>query len=430
MSSAPQAIPRARIVIAELYTVRSDESPDWADELDLMRDALIDQGVELLEVYRQMSVRLAELRLESLKEYRAGLNESAKHMRVPVGMNGFHRNDEKPVRDSTIFDAINKRIEELDLATLILEDDEPIEWIWGEGDQGYLEVGSVCCLHGFGGTGKSMVVQALGRSVNAGTSFLGQPCKKGRVLIVDAENPKREIKRRTKRLGLDPTKTRYLRAASPILSVGFAQWLENEIIDSDADLVILDSQRGLWSGDEKEAAEIRLFYTELRAVAEAAVCAILVIHHDNKGLTFSGSTDIDASVDVRLHMTRDAKDKTIRYLDQAKMRGAEELTPIEVVIRFEGARLYVEKGERTPSGPARDQRKATAEEISMWVRQQANQQAKPTDIRNKFKISDTTLRGRREELETHGIAYQESGSLSVYYATPQTPTLPQSLPQS
>lgn len=384
------------------YTARGDEPIDWPYELEWIYET--HQGSEYDARVAQMK-RLAQLRMDVTV---AGIQTIAKAPKVRI---------REPKRD-VLYNRIEERVEELNLAQLLAEPDEPIDWIWGDGEQGYIERASVGCIHAFGGVGKSMVMQALTRSITSGDELLGLPCQRGRVLIIDAENPRREVKRRVKRLGLDPERTKYLRTRAPILETGFSDWLYEEITSHQADLLVLDSQRGLWGGDEKEAGEVRLFYTELRNVAEETNCAIVVIHHDNKGLTFSGSTDIDAAVDFRIHMTRDPKDKTIRYLDQAKMRGAEELAQIEVVIRFEGFRLFVEKGERgSNTSTITTKRKATAEEIAMWIRQQPKQQAGPSEIRHQFGIgSDSTLRARRMELEAYGIHYLDEGMASVYYA--------------
>lgn len=245
---------------------------------------------------------------------------------------------------------ITNYVEQLDIAQMLSEPLEPIEWLWGSDEAGYIERATVNCLHGFGGLGKSLITGTLALAITLGGRLLDQECAKGRVLIIDAENPRREIKRRTQRLRLDPDATRYLRASGPILSAGFEKWLELEILDHKADLVILDSQRGLYPGDEKEANEMRLFYSALRRIAEETDAAILVIHHDNKGRDFSGSTDIDASVDTRMHLHVDDKDEDIVYLKHAKCRQAKRLPEVKIEIIVDSTGVYItSKGERQKS---------------------------------------------------------------------------------
>jgi hypothetical protein len=411
-TDAPESATDEHGLRVEDYTARGDEPIDWAYELEWIYDT---HAGSPYEARMAQMKRLAQLRM-------AGTVNDLEVIKKPA------RPTREPKRD-LLYTKIEERVEELNLAQLLAEPDEPIEWLWGSDEQGYIEVGSVGCLHAFGGSGKSMVMQALARSITNGEELLGMPCAKGRVLIIDAENPRREIKRRVKRLGLDPERTRYLSTRAPILETGFADWLYEEIQNHQADLLILDSQRGLWRGDEKEAGEVRLFYTELRTVADETGCAIVVIHHDNKGKDFSGSTDIDAAVDFRLHMTVDQKDEDVRFLDQAKMRGAKRLPKIEVVIRFEGFRLFVEKGDRNAPQSVTHTKKASAEDIAMFIRRQMNQVARPSDIRANFGISEPTLRSRRDELTRLGIRYFESGNNSVYHVSRDTPNLAGSYPE-
>jgi hypothetical protein len=104
------------------------------------------------------------------------------------------------------------------------------------------------------------------------------------------------------------------------------------IAETGASLIILDSQRALWGGDEREQLEIRPLYDMLARTAENIQIAILLIHHDNKSGLYSGSTDINAAVSSRLHLERKNKDRRDRkrILWHEKSRSGPEQEPISV----------------------------------------------------------------------------------------------------
>jgi hypothetical protein len=66
-------------------------------------------------------------------------------------------------------------------------------------------------------------------------------------------------------------------------------------------------------------------------------------------------------------------------------------------------------------------RKAPASVIAEWVRQRPGETATPGEICDQFTIADSTLRGRRDELATLGVAYIAAGKDSRYTAAAQLP---------
>jgi KaiC/GvpD/RAD55 family RecA-like ATPase len=261
---------------------------------------------------------------------------------------------------------IPTRTTRLDLALLLSQPDEPIEWVWTN----YIERGTVVCAHGAPGRYKSLIAGGLARCVTTGGVFLGQPVAQGRVLIIDAENPPQEIRRRLRPLGFTPENIEaltYERANGPIYNgETFEPWLAEVIRETGATLVVLDSQRGIAAVDEKEQLEMRLFYSVLRRVAEATGAAILVLHHDNRNLDYSGSGDIDACVDGRLHLHRpaDSDNKRRVFLTHAKLRqltedGPQPTLQVEVVIEHGVAYFtVVGTGEPAKSRPVTDNLRA------------------------------------------------------------------------
>jgi hypothetical protein len=211
----------------------------------------------------------------------------------------------------------------LDLAAILASDPPEHEWVW----EGYLERGTLAVLHGDGGTGKSILTGALTRAMTLGGSCLDQGTTQGRVLIFDGENPLPEIARRLHRLGFTLTthdRLTYVRASEPILT-GELDQLRELILELGPLLVILDSQRALWDGDEREANEVRALYRRLQAIAEQTSCAILLIHHDRRTGGYSGTSDVNNAVDTRLWLERPDPEQLERVLHHAKARSSLEL---------------------------------------------------------------------------------------------------------
>ena len=227
------------------------------------------------------------------------------------------------------------RLERLDLAALLSTEPPEQEWVW----DGYLERGTLAVLHGDGGTGKSILAGWLGKAITTGGACLERDTMQGNVLVVDAENPRPEIARRLHRLGYTPAtheRLTYARASEPILT-GDIAGLGGLIEWCDPLLVVLDSQRGLWDGDEREANEVRTLYRRLQAIAEQTRCVILLIHHDRRIGGYSGTSDVNNAVDTRLHLERPDPDQPERVLHHAKARSSVQLSKASYTFRYDEA---------------------------------------------------------------------------------------------
>jgi hypothetical protein len=217
------------------------------------------------------------------------------------------------------------RLERLDVAELLARPAPPIEWLW----DGYVERGTVCQLHGSGGAGKSLLALALARAIAEGNMFLGRGTWPGHVIVIDGENPDAEVHRRLERFCVAPVAGRifYWQATTAIFDdLDAAEEALCAHTGMMADLILLDSQRALWPGDENDAAAVRQLYMMLRRVASTTACAILVLHHDNKAGGYSGSSDLNANVDSRLHLVRDEDGSVV--LAHEKLRSDTPQEPV------------------------------------------------------------------------------------------------------
>ena len=231
----------------------------------------------------------------------------------------------------------NKALRSIDINWMLENEPEPREWIWDD----YFCRGTLNMLHGAAGLGKSMLGLAIAAACThtEDANILGHNIKPCRVAIIDAENSEDEIHRRLRIAGIENRLSiTYYRTDITILGQDETRELLEEIAKT-ADIVILDSQRGLWDGDEKEQAEAGRMLRELARHAEATGLCILIIHHDTKAGQYSGSSDIDAALSgSRIHIQRanDPKKKIApddeswrdRILTHGKCRVGQEQRPI------------------------------------------------------------------------------------------------------
>lgn len=200
-------------------------------------------------------------------------------------------------------------LDQLDITTMLETDPPPIEWLW----EGYLARGTLNLIHGDAGLGKSLICLAIASSCTIGTELLTKECTTCDVAIIDAENSRDEIHRRIRtaynRVS-NPKRLHYYRTDATILgqrdkTAELFAWIKNQ---TDSDLIILDSQRALWEGDEREQGEAGRMLRYLARIAELLNICILIVHHDTKAGEYSGSSDISAALTgSRLHLTRAAK---------------------------------------------------------------------------------------------------------------------------
>lgn len=295
----------------------------------------------------------------------------------------YQHDDRQPVRtvteitetiDAVDTDAVMSVLEPLDLRSMMETDPPPIKWVW----QNYLAAGTLNLLHGDAGLGKSLVSLSIAARTTVGLSLLDRATTPGTVVMIDAENSRDEIHRRI-RSAFDRItnvdRFHYYRTTATILGDhdACAELFATIKHETDADLIILDSQRALWDGDEREQGEAGRMLRHLARIAEDSDAAILVIHHDTKAGQYSGSSDISAAVTgSRLHLKRAARADdtesdgwTERLLVHAKCRiGAEQ--PVE---RF---RIEINTGiDLVRAGPTADLQHLS-DRIVSWARMNAD----------------------------------------------------------
>lgn len=136
--------------------------------------------------------------------------------------------------------------------------------------------------------GKSILALGLALAIAKGeATYAGLRTQPGRVVYVDAENGIAETHRRIRRLSAMPApadRFQYLGLGEEPFRLDDAGAFDllGEVIDAYApDLVVLDSFRSLWAGDENNPREVARVLDPLRNFLRARSVAGLLLHHAN-----------------------------------------------------------------------------------------------------------------------------------------------------
>jgi hypothetical protein len=224
-----------------------------------------------------------------------------------------------------------KKLKRCDLERMLNEEPPPEEWI----AERVIPKRKLCLLYARGGTGKSMYAGGLTSAIAKGNSLAGIDCEQGRVLYIDAENGEHEIHKRVRGLSIVPGVVEIFEAEGFDMRRDLVE-LEENIAEHRPSLVVLDSFRSLCPGiDENDTAQVAGMLDRLRRIAHGSHriedgydgCALLVIHHSNKGgHEHRGTSSFQDSVDVVWQMGRldEDPDPSRRFLQNKKMRGAQD----------------------------------------------------------------------------------------------------------
>jgi hypothetical protein len=246
-------------------------------------------------------------------------------------------------RDITIAsmdtDDLLSRLQHLDTATLVNDAPPIIEWVWDD----YMAPGTLNMLHGDGGLGKSYLSLKIAEQMSRpeGGELFGKKIHPGGVVILDGENAAVQIHHRIHNTTITADANLHVFTVDqPILGYeDKTNAIFQHIADTyDPRLVIIDSQRALWAGDEKEQMEVGRMLRAFAKGLEAFPYATLLLHHDNRGKDYAGSSDMNAAISgARLHLEKHGgKDETqARRLSMPKNRIGPEMLPQEFFLSIE-----------------------------------------------------------------------------------------------
>lgn len=304
----------------------------------------------------------------------------------------------------------------LDTRALLTTEPEPLYWladgIWCRGK-----------LTLFGGRekgGKSLVQLALAVCIaSGGGEVAGVKVEGGQVLLIDAENGEREIHRRLRAAGLDAEHSDRLHIAEARgfdLRDDLAE-VERLIDAHRPDLVILDSFRSLWRGNERDEAEVSEALDPVRHLAHDRDIAVGLTHHAQKnGDEYRGSTGIGAAVEwvAMLSRVRDDENRTRRRLTTPLARFAPERPDRWLAIKSGGddGPVWLESAEAySRPRPRDDKTQAVLDALTGDVQAER-------EIAREVELPRTTVQRILRDLQEDRLADKRSGGWVAHMARP------------
>ena len=201
--------------------------------------------------------------------------------------------------------------------------DAEIDWLWFP----RIPVGFLTALEGDPGEGKSFIGCALATAISLGRGLPGtEETTPGHVLLLTAEDHLgATIKKRLRDMGADLNRIMAISEAFALDDTGL-QHLETLILSLSVRLIILDPIVAFLSAelDLHRANEVRAILSRLAHMAEAYLCAIVIIRHLSKGTASKniyrgqGSIDFTAACRSVLLAGHDPDDQNNRALVQIK----------------------------------------------------------------------------------------------------------------
>jgi len=269
------------------------------------------------------------------------------------------------------FDDRDRRLRLHDTFEFLTTDPPPLDWL----AEGVFCRGKLTLFGGREKRGKSLVELLLAISIaSGGGEVAGIATKPGRVLLIDSENGRDLLHRRIRATGLEIE-----HAGNLVIAEARGFDLLDHLGEVDelverlgVQLVLLDSFRSLWTGDERDEGQVAAALDPVRALAQDHHIAIGLTHHAQKGGDeYRGSSAIGACVDwcVMLDREKDDADQARRRLTNPLARIAPERPERWLRICSDGddGPVSLEQAEpfvREHQAPVKDELEA---ELRAWI---------------------------------------------------------------
>jgi hypothetical protein len=146
---------------------------------------------------------------------------------------------------------------------------------------------------------KSFVSMHLTACLSSGRKLFGRfdvPQKRN-VLVLDRENAIWSIKDRIQMLNMQDTNVSYLTVRDSFSNENFRQKFLKFIKEKGFDVIILDSFRRFFSGNENDSTEVSQFFLFLDRIKDLDI-SVICIHHFNKNSEAKGSNKLRGSGDI------------------------------------------------------------------------------------------------------------------------------------
>ena len=194
---------------------------------------------------------------------------------------------------------------------------------------GLLPVSSVGMLVGRPGIGKSVLGRNLAHAIATGGTFLGRPCRTGKVIWVGLEESFGTLARHLVTLGLHEHADTFASHNGRDFEGGYLRWLENVAREEQPDLFVVDTVVALLElSNACDYTEVDRKTAPLLDLRNRYGCAWMLLHHANRFGSTHGQTVWDKVPDVVLNYYLAANaDGEQRFLKTTKARDDNELTP-------------------------------------------------------------------------------------------------------
>lgn len=240
-------------------------------------------------------------------------------------------------RGKQIGNPTTKKLTPITLPELLALPAMKVEWVI----ENLLPVGGIGVLSGDPASFKTWTLLHIASCVAEGIPVFGNfPVKKGKVLIIDEENHLSLLKERAENLGVSARDVLFLsQSGFKIDKEENMRSLADIVLKNDIKLVLIDSLVRVNSKDENVAREIADLFEPIKSLTRGDVSVLLTHHHRKQSATgknspsqsLRGSSDILASIDTHIAVTRNLRDKRLVF-EQSKSRYAQEIEPFEVNI--------------------------------------------------------------------------------------------------
>lgn len=407
-----------------LYTVDPSEPVEWADELELMRDVLLDQGVRLLDVQRSMAKRLDDLRGAAYKVYLKKLAEDTTYL-VDLGV--LPEEERPPV----------SRFASESWAEFRDHTAEEIDYLVG----GLVPQGSLVFLASQPKAGKTWLALALAVCVSSGTQYLGRfdVIEAVPVLYLALEGHRTDYRTRlgciSRGLGVNPDgdalanlTLSYQPVGIDLMDPSWADSLRDEVVETGARVVFVDVLRHgapRLREDGQGSGDFAIVRAHLQPLLKAGVTVVLV-HHFSKqnettkkrsiGEMMSGSGSLYGAADLIIGITTGPKEwENLRV----EFIGRSAPAPDPFRVQTTGNRtgkyggfkytdsleLVTEAENVTPeTAPVPLKEWLYAEPMAHWIRQQGRRVSAGELVKH-FEVAKTTIADHDANLSQLGIKH-------------------------
>lgn len=216
----------------------------------------------------------------------------------------------------------SKPIKATDLVREPEADENP--WIL----ENFIVRNGITLLAGEAGSYKTTLALLMASSIAKGETFLNLQIQKAKVLYIDLEAGRKFVKGKLKKI-IDGKGTEFyiLPKESQTFKTIFDKEFETLIEQFKGSVIIIDSFRRCFKGDENDSSVVNGVMNRLRELGLRYDVSFILLHHRGKSSEneYRGSSDILASVDVAYSLARGRGDeKRVLKLEGLKNRFNEE----------------------------------------------------------------------------------------------------------